>query len=721
MRIEQPKYWGEINMTVMKEYCITLELAMNEESKGNFEEALVLYRQALKESGDDVGVVLFEMGAFLFSREMYEEALGVLIKCHNLNYKTAEIEQMIMHAYYEPNIDEFKDNYEKNISTLSQYEHIYRREYPSFCDLNYRFIPYSETKFAVFNVNARKFIDTIDLGLKRYNIEKYKSNDVIIIKNEVSYLVIEECLDITKDTEAFLWAKIPMYLYYEEFYEFVEFLQICSLTKALDSGRLVFLFGINEVDRWFKNPQSIIPGQLLNVSGENDHLCNHIGRIFDDRDNTYRIVKKDVERYYEELDASYFINKFKGGKPSILFVTTRFSTAIQYFTRDCMAGCESLGIPNALSIETSDIHRSNEFDWMIQLRDFKPDAIFIIDHFRWEYPYIPKNIIFMSWVHDMLPHIMSSKSASKIKEKDFVLNLLSTSKEFLNLGYPRDQVFDTPIPINANIYKTHVLSDNEIKKYGTDICVISNPGDPLVGLEYLLSQFRAETYYSQIEKALNAAYEECYKLIFNEQPLHDVAQHKEILIRWLEQYNIRISENVMNQIVYVFRQRVVWIIYRSVPIEWLSERGYRIKLWGKEWLEHPKLKKYAQGVAQNGDTLSRILNASKILIGTNPAITTHPRVFEAIMSNCFYLGLDIPLEYDVCDIRKFMELNKEVVLFESREDLYQKVDFYLNNKEERLRIIENGKKKILSTLTYEKMMNRVIYEVAQRLEKQNSK
>lgn len=704
-----------------KGYELTLELAMSEEYKGNFQEALALYRQALKESGDDAGVVLFEMGAFLFSHEIYEEALGALIKCHNLKYKTDEIEQMIMSAYYEPNINEFRDNYEKNTSALLKYDHIYRKEYPEFSKLSYRFIPYSETKFAVFNVNTSQFIHTIDLGLKRYNIDKYKANDVLIIKNEISHFIIEECLNITKDPETFLWTKIPMYLYYDEFNEFVEFLQICDLSKALDTQRVVFLFGTSEVERWFDHPQSIIPSQLLNVSGESDDLFNQIGGVFDNRDNKYKDIKKEVESYYQELETSYFIKKFTEGNPRILFVTTRFSTAIQYFTRDCMVACESLGILNALGIEVSDIHRSNAFDWMVLLRDFKPDAIFIIDHFRWEYPYIPKNVIFMSWVHDMLPHIMSPKSALKIKDKDFVLNLLSTSKEFLKLGYPKDQVIDTPIPVNSNIYKTYVMSGDEIEKYEADICVISNPGSPLLGLDFILSQFRNETYYSQFEKALKGAYEECYSLIYNEKPLYDYDQHRSILTNWLEKFSICINERVMEQLTDAFRQKVIWSIYRSVPIEWLGERGYKIKLWGKQWVEHPELKRYAQGVAENGETLSRILNASKILIGTNPAITTHPRVFEAIMSNCFYLGLNIPPEYDVCDIRKFMELNKEVVLFESREDLIKKVDFYLNNEEERLKIIDNGKKKILSTLTYEKMMQNVISEVARRLEQQTSK
>ncbi len=93
-------------------------------------------------------------------------------------------------------------------------------------------------------------------------------------------------------------------------------------------------------------------------------------------------------------------------------------------------------------------------------------------------------------------------------------------------------------------------------------------------------------------------------------------------------------------------------------------------------------------------------------------------MFETILSNSFYLGPYIPEEYDSANIRMLLDEGNEIILYYNKEDLYEKVDYYLANPEKRQEIIDNGKKKIFQNLTYEALLSRVISEVADKIEKQ---
>ena len=85
------------------------------------------------------------------------------------------------------------------------------------------------------------------------------------------------------------------------------------------------------------------------------------------------------------------------------------------------------------------------------------------------------------------------------------------------------------------------------------------------------------------------------------------------------------------------------------------------------------------------------------------------------MSNCFYIGNNVPEEYDHTNIRKYLKENEEIVFFYNREDLYKKIDYYLQNENERKRIIKNAQRVICEKLTYKILMKNMLDKIQQRL------
>ena len=122
------------------------------------------------------------------------------------------------------------------------------------------------------------------------------------------------------------------------------------------------------------------------------------------------------------------------------------------------------------------------------------------------------------------------------------------------------------------------------------------------------------------------------------------------------------------------------------------------------------------GPAENGKTLSKIYQASKIVIGNNITTTTAARAWETMLSGGFYMSNYVPEEEDISDIRKIVEIGKDMIMFYGKEDLIEKIKYYLEHEDERQIMIERGRKVALEKMTFDILMKRTLSEVAKRLE-----
>ena len=370
-------------------------------------------------------------------------------------------------------------------------------------------------------------------------------------------------------------------------------------------------------------------------------------------------------------------------------------------------------------IEKSDIIIQTIEESLVRLNAFRPDIVFMIDHFRYEQKWLPDNVLFASWIQDPLPHVISRENTKLIGYKDFVLNLFFSWSTFKELGYPAEQVIDMPLLINDTLYKKYEISSQEYNDFHADVCIVSNSGYPQIGLDAIFTYLKDQGFEAVIVKALQEAYEDIYVRIFEDTMPYGLSSVDDILMTHFKNNGLNYSEEQLQSFNSKFNYDVVHRIYRSVPAEWIIQEGIdNVKIWGKEWVHHTELKHYAQGPAKNGEPLSRILNCSKIMVGTNHSSSTHPRIFEATLSNCLYIGPRIPEAYDMGNIREFLKDGEEIILYDGKNDLIEKIRFYLDNDDERKKVIERGKRKILDTLTYKKGMERFVDEVEIKLQRQ---
>jgi len=142
------------------------------------------------------------------------------------------------------------------------------------------------------------------------------------------------------------------------------------------------------------------------------------------------------------------------------------------------------------------------------------------------------------------------------------------------------------------------------------------------------------------------------------------------------------------------------------------------KIWGSDWDLHSDLSRCIQrgGMRIDTDEIVKIFNASVINInlhsstyhkGINPfGDFINPRTFEIMACGGFQLADRRPA------LEGLFETGEEIIIFEDLGDLRSKISYYLDNPEERKRIADRGRQRVLREHTYENRMAEMLQVIS---------
>jgi len=507
-------------------------------------------------------------------------------------------------------------------------------------------------------------------------------------------------------------------------------LEIHDWKKILTSGRVFFFVGkkVNQQLRdFFRNALRPLPEVILcheMAQQENQPLAARVVKTI--RDITENRKKEGIRllrqtnRYYESLSDKDWQRIFSSRRERplrILLFTSRFTTFLQYCIRDVAQGFEALGHRSKMVIEKADTERYCALEMLRNLVSFKPDMIFVIDHLRAEYGSLyHKSIPFVCWVQDPLPNIFNEQAAKTIGKRDIVLIGYNAFKQpLLELDYPRGNVFRLPLPTNSRLYRPMKLSKKEMEKYHCEVSFVhhgSNP--PEKDLTDLLAQFND----LGIKEMLKIAFELVKERFYNEKDCYSEEDYKSLLLEAEERKGVTIADSTVRvRVLSHFYGLIGSRFFRQLPLEWIANEGYDLKLYGRGWDNHPRLSKYAQGPANNGKELCRIYNSSQINLQIHNGCNLHPRLIDGLVSEGFFLTKYHPSDYEEGGLISYFDLDQDIVYFRGKDDLLRKVRFYLDHPEERRLVVERARKKVLEKLTYSVSMQSVIDVVRKQIER----
>ena len=666
---------------------------------------------------------VYKIGEKTLAANLMPEALILFGFCYRGGFNWNDSKKVILNNFYSPFACEFKKTYEKNVSNLIKYKYIKKPDFPPFDDLKYRFLRHSgppdsdAVQFGMMNVETGSFsllLSATRNFLTAADTLNQKGN-IILLNDIYDTSFIEWALNDTFEPLQ-LPKKIPMYIFFKNFSKFAEYLQVFDFEKCLAKERLLFIFGRQNLYDTIVYSDIMPPVYHLSAPDADEA---HIDELFiaaaARKAAEAQKMSDMIAQYYQSLTPERISNMIAEKNVRIAFFTTRFSTAIQYFARDCVLALKKLGYNAELIIEESDIAFNHVGIYRNCFASYKPEIVIVINCNR-SVVDTPAQISFICWIQDFLPSLFSKNGALQIGKNDFIMNLIYSSDELRELGYPSDKMIAAPAPVNPDIYRKHELTEKEKTLYSTDVCYISNSGDMELSFKSFVKSFENFSNRNFIEKNFKALSKRIFDDIYHERKdYNDDEIIKSLLGKELEKNSVHISNDDFMASAHSFKFEFIGNILKVVPLLWLHEKGYKMKLWGKPWARHPILGKYAMGEAKNGETMSKILNASKIALGQNNAVTLHPRLMESTLSGSLYIGNNIPAKFDYANAEKFFSEGKDYLRFYGRDDLYKKIDHFLENEGERKTIVENGRKKILESLTYEHLMKNVLEFVQKKL------
>jgi spore maturation protein CgeB len=144
--------------------------------------------------------------------------------------------------------------------------------------------------------------------------------------------------------------------------------------------------------------------------------------------------------------------------------------------------------------------------------------------------------------------------------------------------------------------------------------------------------------------------------------------------------------------------------YRALMLEGFA--GYDLRLWGTGfpfWLESPLRRRYTNHYVAELEK-SKAFNAAKIVINTmhfGEIDGVNCRLFEAAGCGAFQIADWKPALPDL------FEPEREIVTFRTREELREKVDYYLARPEERQAIADRAYARAHREHTYEMRLQRM--------------
>lgn len=641
-----------------------------------------------------------------FEQREYYKALVELIQGYQLT-KMKEILNIIFKNYVLPNKEYYLNNYNYNIDKLREYEFYYGDKLINKMEFE-TYIVWNDNSIVIFYSNGEFIFQDIKISKNlQLKEEKLLIVDEINISNILKY---EEKTYVNHS----LNEKVPFILYFRKEY-FELFLQLYKLDQIYDKKRVVYITGEEYLEKFLLDKQMTFPKSvIINNKSITKKVLDNIYQKKQERINEFLKELSFLENYYNN-NKETIIKNIKEGKPKILFTTSRFTTVLQYHTRDLRAAAQKLGLETEILMEKSDIHELT-YDYEIShIYKFRPDIIICLDHFKFEAT--PLNnipIVYITWVQDPMPIIMDKSTPSKLTKMDFILNHYITGKAFKEVGYDEKSLIDAPIPANPDIYKPYSITKEEYSAYSCDICLVCHGGNVIDCIEDEFFKLEDENK----NRALKEVFYTYYNLALNDSSmiLFSIEDFKEFISYYFKKvFHTEIGEQALDIYSDFMYERLNQNVYRQCLVDWIIDAGYKnIKLWGNGWLKEKKYKDYAMGPAQNGKVLSKIYQCSKIVIGNNIHTSSAARAWESMLSGAFYMSNYIPPEEDAVDIRMILE-PEDFVMFYGKEDLLNKIDFYLHHEEERQKMIVKGREKALQKMTFDITMKNMLDALKKRL------
>jgi hypothetical protein len=373
------------------------------------------------------------------------------------------------------------------------------------------------------------------------------------------------------------------------------------------------------------------------------------------------ILQADIEAagrvaaFHAEVDAADVAALFGPNpprKPRVLLLTTRFSSVLQYSTRDTAAGFRQIGWETHVVIEPTPAHRIFRPAIRRALDEFKPDLVFQIDHLRYEHgDMFPPDLPFACWAQDHLPNLTSEAAGAAVGPRDFVLVGMPTMYTG-RWNYPKRQCVALTKLTHPPARPTSWESDGE------DLVYVSTTSQlPVDVRREILAR------YVKSPEAYSFAAECCRRMIDLYARGDSLPTHYSVrlFVEQIEQdLGIAIEvPGLRQELIDVLFDRLGNLLYRHQSLTWAAgiagKHSLKLGIYGPGWDKHPDFAAFARGRVTYGPDLEALTRKSRINLCLEPFFCkSHQRLLDGLAAGGFFLVRDNPFNRVMPELSHFV-------------------------------------------------------------------
>lgn len=324
---------------------------------------------------------------------------------------------------------------------------------------------------------------------------------------------------------------------------------------------------------------------------------------------------------------------------SVLGVTSRFTTVLQYAMRDWLFAFERAGHRTEVVIEPDDHAHFSPLRVQDAIERVEPDVILLIDHLQYEYDALfPTRIPAVCWIQDNLPHLFRPEAGRGVRPLEFVIG--NGFEECVGrFGFPAARFLPARIPTNPAKLCDATETEDDLAPYRCDVMYCTNV---VTSFDERLARCRKQ-YFGDAGAFFARAFEMLEADMRH--PWFDGHYNIDALVRrteselGLECRDPALRNSMTNELLSLADQRLREDSVRAAA-RWADETGSRFHLYGLGWESRAEFAKFARGPVEHGLPLGRAFRAAKIAlhVGVNSAL--HQRVLDGLAAGGFMLIQD---------------------------------------------------------------------------------
>ena len=224
----------------------TIEVARKLAEAGRKEDAQKGYYLALQKMDTEAlePMEQLEAASFLFfSQWDHRLPFTIFVSLYNQGHFQDEIMNLMLQAFYLPNVQKQRKQYDRNCRALARYPYFFRDGFPDFDALPILFFPFDDKGFVPFLQAENRFGEYVDFNdpvIDRYFFKDLENP--ILAEDVFSQYQLEYLNDNVRKSE-WVGRENHIYLHYTDWNQFCAYLQCLDFSQILKSQKLVFLIG----------------------------------------------------------------------------------------------------------------------------------------------------------------------------------------------------------------------------------------------------------------------------------------------------------------------------------------------------------------------------------------------------------------------------------------------------------------------------------------------